>query len=109
MRNRCKTAPGRDGRPIWDNVLRRAVSAALAGIACVAAATATASQRSQPPRKENRPLLKRIRVSNNKRFLVTQDGKPFFYLADTAWELFHRTDREQAVSTCRSVRINGSR
>lgn len=24
------------------------------------------------------------------------DGTPFFYLADTAWELFHRLDREEA-------------
>ena len=38
----------------------------------------------------------RLKVSDNKRFLVTADGKPFFYLADTAWELFHRLDREQA-------------
>jgi hypothetical protein len=36
-------------------------------------------------------------VSDNKRYLVTTDGKPFFYLADTAWELFHRLDRTQAV------------
>ncbi|AWM42505.1 DUF4038 domain-containing protein [Gemmata obscuriglobus] len=35
-------------------------------------------------------------MSDNKRFLVTAEGKPFFYLADTAWELFHRLDREQA-------------
>lgn len=41
--------------------------------------------------------LARLKVSDNKRFLVTQDGKPFFYLADTAWELFHRLDRAQAV------------
>lgn len=41
--------------------------------------------------------LPRLRVSDNKRFLVTADGKPFFYLADTAWELFHRLDRKQAV------------
>jgi hypothetical protein len=38
-----------------------------------------------------------IQVSANHRFLVTEDGKPFFYLADTAWELFHRLDRQQAV------------
>ena len=24
-------------------------------------------------------------------------GRPFFYLADTAWELFHRLDRKQAI------------
>lgn len=38
----------------------------------------------------------RLKVSENKRFLVTEDGRPFFYLGDTAWELFHRLDREQA-------------
>jgi hypothetical protein len=38
----------------------------------------------------------RLKVSDNKRFLVTTDGKPFFYLGDTAWELFHRTNREEA-------------
>jgi hypothetical protein len=41
--------------------------------------------------------LPRLKVSDNQRFLSTQDGKPFFYLADTAWELFHRLDRAQAV------------
>ncbi len=41
--------------------------------------------------------LPRLKVSENKRFLVTEDGQPFFYLADTAWELFHRLDRQQAT------------
>lgn len=41
------------------------------------------------------PLL---RVSDNKRFLVTADGRPFFWLGDTAWELFHRLNREEAVA-----------
>ena len=40
--------------------------------------------------------LPRLRVSDNKRFLVTADGRPFFWLADTAWELFHRLTREEA-------------
>lgn len=40
--------------------------------------------------------LPRLRVSDNHRFLVTEEGKPFFYLADTAWELFHRLKREEA-------------
>ncbi len=38
----------------------------------------------------------RLKVSDNKRYLVTCEGKPFFYLADTAWELFHRLTREEA-------------
>ncbi|MEM8897332.1 MAG: glycoside hydrolase family 140 protein [Bacteroidota bacterium] len=37
-----------------------------------------------------------LKVSDNQRFLVTEDGKPFFWLGDTAWELFHRCDREEA-------------
>jgi len=27
---------------------------------------------------------------------VTEEGKPFFWLGDTAWELFHRLNREEA-------------
>ena len=40
--------------------------------------------------------LPRLRISENKRFLVTADGRPFFWLADTAWELFHRLNRDEA-------------
>lgn len=39
----------------------------------------------------------RLKVSENKRFLVTEMGQPFFWLGDTAWELFHRLNREQAI------------
>ncbi len=39
---------------------------------------------------------KPLKVSDNQRFLVTTDGKPFFWLGDTAWELFHRLNREEA-------------
>ncbi len=42
--------------------------------------------------------LPALRVSDNKHFLVTADGQPFFWLGDTAWELFHRLNREDAVS-----------
>jgi hypothetical protein len=38
-----------------------------------------------------------LQVSDNKRFLVTADGQPFFYLGDTTWELFHRLNREEAI------------
>ncbi len=41
--------------------------------------------------------LPNLAVSDNRRFLVHQDGTPFFYLGDTAWELFHRLNREEAV------------
>ena len=38
-----------------------------------------------------------LKLSENRRFIVHADGTPFFYLGDTAWELFHRLDREQAA------------
>ncbi len=40
--------------------------------------------------------LPRIKVSENKRFLMTEEGKPFFYMADTGWELFHALDESEA-------------
>ena len=39
--------------------------------------------------------LPELRVADNHRELVTADGKPFLYLGDTAWELFHRLSREE--------------
>ena len=36
------------------------------------------------------------RISDNGRYLLNKDGSPFFYLGDTAWELFHRLGREEA-------------
>lgn len=38
----------------------------------------------------------RIVVHPGGRYLQYADGRPFFYLGDTAWELFHRTTREEA-------------
>lgn len=37
-----------------------------------------------------------LKISDNRRFLLHEDGRPFFYLGDTAWELFHRLSREEA-------------
>lgn len=39
---------------------------------------------------------KSLRVSKDRHFLVYDDGTPFFYLGDTAWELFHCLNREEA-------------
>jgi hypothetical protein len=41
-------------------------------------------------------LFSQIKVSDNQKFLSTKDGKPFFWLGDTDWELFHRMTREEA-------------
>ena len=40
--------------------------------------------------------LGKLRVAANHRYLEYDDGTPFFYLGDTAWELFHRLNREEA-------------
>lgn len=60
----------------------------------VAALFVSLSFAMQAPPTQSLPKLK---VSENKRFLVTTAGRPFFYLGDTAWELFHRLDRKQAA------------
>ena len=39
------------------------------------------------------PLLK---VSENNRFLITENGDPFFWLGDTGWLLFSKLTREEA-------------
>ncbi|MFN3422021.1 MAG: DUF4038 domain-containing protein, partial [Armatimonadota bacterium] len=59
----------------------------------------TASQRRGTKVSSKLPRLKVFddpKHPNNRRFLVTEKGQPFFYLADTAWELFHRLNREEA-------------
>jgi hypothetical protein len=37
----------------------------------------------------------RLKVSANGRYFVDQDGKPFFYLGDTAWVILQRLNREE--------------
>ena len=39
----------------------------------------------------------RLTISDDQRHIVYSDGAPFFWLGDTAWELFHRTTKEEAV------------
>ena len=40
--------------------------------------------------------LPQLTVDSAGRYFSTSNGAPFFYLGDTAWELFHRLDREEA-------------
>ncbi|MBR9998144.1 MAG: glycoside hydrolase family 140 protein [Cyclobacteriaceae bacterium] len=41
-------------------------------------------------------MAQQLKISEDGRFMIRQDGKPFFFLGDTAWELFHRLNREEA-------------
>src|SRR5687768_7990645 len=61
---------------------------ALAAVLMLLVATAAAAAAEQPS----------LKVSENRRFLVRPDGSPFFFLGDTAWELFHRPSREEAAA-----------
>ncbi|MEO6328169.1 MAG: glycoside hydrolase family 140 protein [Ginsengibacter sp.] len=42
------------------------------------------------------PASAQLKVSDDKHYLIKKDGTPFFWLGDTAWELFHRLSREEA-------------
>lgn len=53
------------------------------------------------------PMLPRLKVSENLRFLVTAEGAPFFWLGDTAWELFHRLNREETLVYLRDRAAKG--
>lgn len=46
---------------------------------------------------ESSPGPRRLRVADDHRHLVDAQGRPFFYIGDTAWELFHRLNREEAA------------
>ncbi len=37
-----------------------------------------------------------IQIHSSQRFLMTSEAQPFFWMADTAWELFHRLDEKEA-------------
>jgi hypothetical protein len=39
--------------------------------------------------------MQRITVSANRRFLITEDGAPFFWLGETAWGMFQRLDEAE--------------
>src|SRR6476660_5707235 len=71
-------------------MLARIIAVATLAAALGGAASAQA-QRTTPRAPQ------RVRVSDNGRLLVTEDGRPYFYLGDTGWELFHRLTRDEAV------------
>ena len=48
-----------------------------------------------------------LKISENQRYLVFEDGTPFFYLGDTAWELFHRLSKDDAEKYLENRRSKG--
>jgi len=49
----------------------------------------------------------KLKVSDSRRFLVFEDGTPFFYLGDTAWELFHRLNKDETENYLENRRERG--
>ena len=41
-------------------------------------------------------LAQNLKVSENNRFLINGDGTPFFWLGDTAWQLFSSLDKSES-------------
>lgn len=71
----------------FHNFMKRSTLLAITALSLIVTLTAPAMAQQLP----------RLKVSENKRFLTTADGKPFFWLGDTTWELFHRLNREEAI------------
>ena len=96
-----------EGVPIPDRLLRRSLWPLWQGARTIAVMSTHSSRLalaallvcvSVPVRLTGQRVtpLPRLGVSENKHFLVTTAGRPFFWLGDTAWELFHRLTREEA-------------
>jgi len=49
----------------------------------------------------------KLQLSPNGRYLCHKDGTPFFYLADTAWELFHRLNEQEVELYLENRRAKG--
>jgi Protein of unknown function (DUF4038)/Putative collagen-binding domain of a collagenase len=69
--------------------IRRVLAAAIAATLMLVLPSSRALADSGP--------LPQLQVSANGRFLVSSDGHPFFWQADTGWELFHRLSRSEAA------------
>ncbi len=39
--------------------------------------------------------IQSLKIGENQRFIVKEDGTPFIWMGDTAWELFHKLSREE--------------
>jgi hypothetical protein len=86
------TSTGRHAR-----LVRRAARIACALLTAAGAGVTLASPRTVP----------RLRVCANGHFLQDGTGRPFFWLADTAWLLFSRFDRAEAERYLEDRRSKG--
>jgi hypothetical protein len=64
---------------------------------CLTALTVLAMALNLDAQVKTKPLP-RLKISDNKRYFITVDGKPFFWLGDTGWLLFVKCNREDAIA-----------
>ncbi len=56
---------------------------------------------------QNQILAQNLKVSDNNRFLVQEDGTPFFWLGDTAWQLLNVLDKKESEHYLRNRASKG--
>jgi len=82
---------------LFKNYLLLLLTAFVATTGCTNSKTAEDKKAVQTAAGDTASLADRtLSVSPNHRFLTTGDGKPFFWLGDTAWLLFSKLSREEA-------------
>jgi Protein of unknown function (DUF4038)/Putative collagen-binding domain of a collagenase len=59
------------------------------------------------PSTASQSQWQKLYIQPDKRVILKGDGKPFFWLGDTAWELFHRLTREEAEEYLRNRATKG--
>jgi hypothetical protein len=68
----------------------------LVGFFTAAAGSPLAAQTANWERNAKPVKGLKLKISPNNRYLIKENGDPFFYLGDTAWTLFKRLSREEA-------------
>lgn len=76
---------------------RSFLGTSAAALAAAAAPSVAAGEpaNGSPRAVRNAPALPRLRVHPEGHFLETEDGRPFFWLGDTAWQLIHSLTRDE--------------
>ncbi len=67
-----------------------------ATVAALGAGAFPEASKAKPLQSVPPNVLPRVCVQSDGHYLSTEDGKPFFWMGDTAWELIHHTTREEA-------------
>ena len=74
---------------------------------CFSLSGAIYSQTPPAPNAGSGKLNWKLKVSENGHYLVQDDGKPFFWLGDTGWEMLHRLSRKEIEFYLENRRLKG--